>query len=384
MAGLLLSMPLLAEDFAACVDRLKLHARQAGISAAVVDDVLGQVQFSARVLELDRRQPEFTQTFAGYFDSRVTERRVAQGRMLLVEHRALLERVQRRTGVPPQYLVALWGLETNFGGNFGSMRVPDSLATLACDERRADYFTTELLAALRIIDAGDIEPERMQGSWAGAMGHVQFMPTVFLRYAVDGDGSGRRDIWNSVPDALASAGNLLHHLGWVAGERWGREVRLSRHFPYELAGRDQRHSLSKWAELGVQSAYGGALPIADINASLLIPDGHRGPAFLVYDNFTVIMRWNRSEFFALAVGHLADRIAGGTRLAVSPLTDAYPLSSEEVRALQTALNARGFYAGEPDGVFGPATRQALSRFQHAQDLIPDGYPDDVVRRKLVR
>jgi membrane-bound lytic murein transglycosylase B len=378
--------PLAAEpaDFEACVAGLKAQARREGISSAVVDDVLGRVQYNARVIDLDRRQPEFTQTFAGYFNARVTERRVDQGRRLLATHRDLLDRVQRETGVPPQYLVALWGLESNFGGNFGSMPVPDSLATLACDERRPELFRAELLAALRIIEAGDVERERMVGSWAGAMGHVQFMPSVFLRHAVDGDGSGRRDIWYSVPDAIASAGNLLQNIGWVRGQRWGREVRLPAGFAFDMAGRDQRHPLATWARLGVRTAQGGALPVAEIEASLLLPDGHRGPAFLVYDNFAAIMRWNRSEFFALAVGHLADRIAGGAPLAVAPLADRQPLSRDQVQALQAALNAKGYDAGEPDGIFGPATRAALSRFQRSQSLIADGLPDDTVLRMLVQ
>jgi membrane-bound lytic murein transglycosylase B len=370
--------------FMACVAGLKQSARNAGIPADVIDDVLGQVSFNARVVELDRQQPEFTQTLAGYFGTRVTERRVAQGRRLMAEHRDLLAQVQRNTGVAPQYIIALWGLETSFGSNFGRMEVPEALATLACDERRPEYFTSELLAALRIIAAGDVVPERMQGSWAGAMGHVQFMPSVFLQYAVDADGNGRRDIWNSVPDALASAGNLLHHVGWVAGQRWGREVRLPPGFAFELAGRDRRLPLSRWAELGVMMTSGAPLPAVDIDASLLLPEGHRGPAFLVYDNFSVIMRWNRSELFALAVGHLADRIAGAGPLAVAPLADLRPLSRDEVRALQTALNARGFEAGEPDGIFGPATRQAVSRFQLAENLVADGFPDDTVVRKLVQ
>lgn len=362
-------------DFDQCVVGLQERARGEGISAATVTDVLGAVQYVPRVIELDRRQPEFTQTFTDYFGRRVTEDRVARGRALLAEHRTLLQRVQDDTGVPPHYLVAFWGLETNFGSFFGNMSVPDSLATLACDPRRSEYFTSELMSALRIIDAGDITPERMLGSWAGAMGHVQFMPSVFLRYAVDGDGSGRRDLWGSIPDAMASAGNFLRGIGWQPGLRWGREVRLPEGFAYELAGRSQKSSLNTWRERGVTMADGQPLPATDLEASLLVPSGHQGPAFLVYDNFEVIMRWNRSEFFALAVGHLADRIAGAPPLRRPPPADAQALARDDVRSLQEKLNELGFDAGGADGIFGPATRAALSRFQRSIGVVADGHPD---------
>ncbi|MCC5886633.1 MAG: lytic murein transglycosylase [Gammaproteobacteria bacterium] len=363
------------DDFRQCVVGLQERARGEGISSATVTNVLGAVQYVPRVIELDRRQPEFTQTFTDYFGRRVTEDRVARGRALLAEHRVLLQRVLDDTGVPPHYLVAFWGLETNFGSFFGNMPIPDSLATLACDPRRSEYFTGELIAALRIIDAGDITPERMLGSWAGAMGHVQFMPSVFLRYAVDGDGSGRRDLWGSIPDAMASAGNFLRGIGWEPGLRWGREVRLPDGFPYELAGRNQKYPLRSWRERGVMMADGQALPALDIEASLLVPSGHQGPAFLVYDNFEVIMRWNRSEFFALAVGHLADRIAGAPPLRRPPPADAQALARDDVRSLQEQLNQLGFDAGAADGIFGPATRAALSQFQRSIGVVADGHPD---------
>lgn len=363
------------EAFRQCVTGLQERARGEGISSATVTDVLGAVQYVPRVIELDRRQPEFTQTFTDYFGRRVTEDRVARGRALLAEHRVLLQRVLDDTGVPPHYLVAFWGLETNFGSYFGNMPVTDSLATLACDPRRSEYFTGELISALRIIDAGDITPERMLGSWAGAMGHVQFMPSVFLRYAVDGDGTGRRDLWGSIPDAMSSAGNFLRGIGWQPGLRWGREVRLPDGFAYELAGRNQSHSLRSWRERGVKMADGQELPATDLEASLLVPSGHEGPAFLIYDNFEVIMRWNRSEFFALAVGHLADRIAGSPPLRRPPPADVKALAREDVRNIQEKLYQIGFDAGPADGIFGPGTRAALSQFQRSIDRVADGHPD---------
>lgn len=365
-------------EFVQCVANLQAQAREQGISEQVASNVLGQVRFKEKVIELDNRQPEFTQTFADYYNRRVTPDRVEKGRALLEKHRDLLEKVKRDTGVPPHYLVAFWGLETNFGSFFGSMPVPDSLTTLACDNRRSTYFTGELMAALKIIESGDITADRMEGSWAGAMGHVQFMPSVFLRYAVDGDGDGRRDLWGSIPDAMASAGNFLENLGWVPELRWGREVTLPENFSYALAGRDETRPVSEWRALGVKNAFGDPLPNVDVAASLLVPSGHRGPAFLVYQNFDVIMRWNRSEFYALAVGRLADRIAGAAPLQNPPPEDGLRLTRDQVRQMQVYLNEQGFEAGEADGVMGPATRRALSRFQQTQGLIADGYPSEDV------
>lgn len=363
-----------AEEFAQCIANIDALARTEGISDDTLTNSLAKVSYSERVIELDRRQPEFTTTFADYFGRRVNEQRVTQGRALLEKHGPLLNRIAQEYGVPAPYLVAFWGLETNFGSFFGRMSVLDSLATLACDPRRSRYFTRELISALRIIDEGSITAERMEGSWAGAMGHVQFMPSVFLRYAVDYDESGQRDLWNSLPDAMASAANFLKHLGWDDSTRWGREVRLPDNFPFMEAGLDTRKPVNEWAKQGVRQANGSALPNADIQASLLIPAGHQGPAFLVYNNFRVIMGWNQSEFYALSVGHLADRIAGAGKLVQAPPSDAPRLSRDQVIALQKTLNDKGYDSGVVDGILGPATRSALRNFQHSQELVPDGFP----------
>ncbi len=290
--------------------------------------------------------------------------------------------------MPPQYLVAFWGLETNFGAYFGKVPVPDSLATLACDQRRSGFFTGELMQALHIIDAGDITADRMVGSWAGAMGHVQFMPSVFQKYAVDADHDGRRDLWDSVPDALASAANFLHGLGWQRGLRWGREARLPDSFDYGLTGLGQHRPLSQWVSMGVTDAWGRPLPRLDIDAAVLVPSGHKGPAFLVYHNFDVIMGWNRSQFYALSVGRLADEIAGGGPLRQPPPADAMRVSRDQVRELQVELARLGFDVGKPDGIFGPATRRALSRFQQQRNLVADGNLDaealDAVREAAIK
>jgi len=371
--------PAAQSDFAACVVRLKAEAAGAGISPAVANGVLDHVQYVDRVIELDRKQPEFTQTFGDYYRRRVTDTRVEKGREMLATHQALLARVSAAYGVPPQYLVAFWGLETNFGGYLGEMAIPDSLATLACDERRSRFFTAELVSALRIIEAGDVDADGMTGSWAGAMGHVQFMPSAFLRYAVDGDGDGRRDLWNSVPDAMYSAANFLSSLGWKPGLRWGREVVLPAGFDYSLASRKIREPLSAWSGAGVTDAFGRPLPAMPLESSVLVPAGAKGPAFVVYDNFDVIMRWNRSEFYAISVGRLADRIAGAGMLAVEPPESNLRLTRDLVMNLQQNLNALGFDSGTPDGIFGSGTREALRGFQRSRGLVPDGYPNaDVI------
>lgn len=366
------------KSFPECVERFHKTAEAEGLTSAVVQTSIANLKWSERVIELDRRQPEFTTPFADYLNRRVTSQRVEDGRRLLREHRELLARVEREYGVPAPYLVAFWGLETNFGSYFGKMSVLDSLATLACDQRRSQYFTRELMSALRIVDEGAISAERMEGSWAGAMGHVQFMPSVFLRHAVDYDDDGKRDLWNSLPDAMASAANFLNSMGWDEDYRWGREVLLPKDFDYLKAGLKQKRPLSEWREMGVRQTNGAALPDEPIKAALLVPSGHKGPAFLVYDNFKVIMGWNQSEYYALAVGYLADRIAGAGKLHNPPPEDSPRLNREQVIALQETLNAKGFEVGKVDGIWGPATRKALSQFQSKQNMVPDGFPNQAV------
>lgn len=366
-----LSGPAVA-DFAGCVSRLQDQARAEGLSAQVVDQVLGGVERNERVIDLDRRQPEFTATFADYLNRRVTESRIEAGRALLREHGPLLRATAREHGVPARYLVAIWGLETHYGSYTGNMPTLDALATLACDPRRSDYFGRELLAALALVDDGEVPAADLRGSWAGALGNFQFMPSVYRRYAVDADGDGRADLWDSLEDATASAARFLDALGWTFGERWGREVLLPEGFDY--ADAERRRPVSAWAERGVRRADGGPLPAADLEGRIIVPAGHRGPAFLVYDNFDVIMGWNRSRFYALAVGHLADRIAGAPPLRRPPPEDEPALSREAVTELQSRLNRRGFDSGEPDGRLGPATRTALRRFQESAGLVADGHP----------
>lgn len=362
------------KEFATCLTSFSARAKADGISQNTINNSLATAKLNIKVLELDRKQPEFTTSFADYFNRRVTEQRVAQGRALLVKHKDLLARVEQEFGVPAAYLVSFWGLETNYGSYFGNIPVIDSLATLACDTRRSTFFTIELINALRILDEDAIAPGKMIGSWAGAMGHVQFMPSSFLKNAIDFDGDHKRDLWNSTPDAMGSAANFLKNLGWKTEGRWGREVKLPKDFPFLEAGLKNNKSIADWTKLGVMRADNSPLPQADMNASLLVPSGHEGPAFLVYDNFNVIMRWNRSEFYAIAVGQLADQIAGGGKLLQSPPVDAPRLHRDQVITLQQQLNNKGFNLGTPDGILGPATRRAIGEFQHQQGMIADGFP----------
>jgi membrane-bound lytic murein transglycosylase B len=361
--------------FGACLAEIGREAKGQGIAATTVDQTLAGVQFNARVIELDRAQPEFFQTFWRYMDSRVTEARIQRGRDLLLTHQGLLAATASRYGVPAQYLVAFWGLESNYGQFTGTMRILDSLATLACDERRPAFFKGELIAAVRMVANGDVTRERLLGSWAGAMGQTQFMPSTFLRYATDGDGDGRRELWASLPDVFASSARYLASIGWKAEEPWGREVRLPPGFDYSVAEVGQRRAVTDWAARGVREVDGTPLrTTGPAEAAVIVPGGWRGPAFLVFGNFDVIMRWNRSISYAVAVGHLADRLMGAGPLAAARPADDTPLAKDEILDMQQRFARLGFEIGEADGVVGARTRQATRAFQQRNGLPADGYP----------
>jgi membrane-bound lytic murein transglycosylase B len=344
-----------------------------GISAATLDSALTGIAPVERVIELDQRQPEFLQTFADYLGRRVTVRRVKLGQALLAEHAALFDGLEKQYGIPKFVLAAFWGLETNYGSTLGTFNIPASLATLAFDGRRSEFFRSQLLDALRIIDAGHVEAIDMKGSWAGAMGHMQFMPSTFRAYALDGDGDTRIDLWQSLPDAMHSAANYLSRAGWRAGEPVAVEVILPEGFDWRHARIGHRLPAAEWAELGVRPADGGTLPGVARRAAVVLPQGWRGPAFMVFDNFDVVMQWNRSVNYALAVSQLAQQLAGG-RALVSPPGEAGALAAVQLKALQQALNEMGYDAGTPDGLMGPLTQTALRRYQAAHGLPVDGYP----------
>lgn len=354
--------------------QLRQEALANGISQQTLDATLADFQPIPRVIELDQRQPEFVDTFWNYLDRRIDEKRLALGRDHLREHKKLLQKVQARYGIPATLLIAFWGMETHFGSSMGSFPTPAALATLAYDNRRSEFFRAELLDALTILEQQHLPAAEMKGSWAGAMGQMQFMPSTFLRYAVDADGDGRKDIWHSLPDAFFSAAHYLRKSGWRPGEIWGREVSLPEGFDYDNARLDLKLPVKRWAKLGVKLASGKPLPkSANMSGSILLPQGHDGPAFLVYRNFDVIMEWNRSINYALAVGHMSDRLNSQPPLLLGRETDNRRLSRDQLVEIQNMLCRLGFDPGDNDGVPGSKTRQAIRAYQREVGLPVDGY-----------
>ena len=360
--------------FAAWLADFRAEALARGISPATLERTLTGLEPLPVALARDRRQPEFRLTLDGYLRRTVTDKRIARGRELLGRHRALLEKVRARWGVQPRFLVAFWALESNFGDYTGDFPVIPAVATLAFDPRRGDFFREQLHHALRIVDGGHIAPERMTGSWAGAMGQLQFIPSTFTGYAVDFDGDGRRDLWTSLPDIFASAANYLAASGWDGARTWGREVLLPEGFDWRQAGRGGARPLARWQDLGVRRADGRDLPQVDIEGAVLVPAGHRGPAFMVYGNYRATLAWNNSSLYALAIGHLADRIAGGGPLVTKRDYREEPLRRSDIEEMQRLLTRLGHDPGGVDGLAGRQTRAALRAFQAAEGQPADGHP----------
>jgi membrane-bound lytic murein transglycosylase B len=369
------------QGFARWVTNFRVSARAAGIDDVTLRVALDEVRYLPRVVELDRSQPEFTRTVRDYLDAAVSPQRVALGQAKLLEFRAEVDAAAARYGVPAAIVVAIWGVESNYGSNYGSIPTIDALATLGFEGRREDWARGQLLAALKIIRSGDITRAQMIGSWAGAMGQTQFLPSVFLAAAVDADGDGRRDIWGSMADVTASTANFLKTSGWQSGQAWGVEVQLPPGFDVGRADDTLRQSAAQWAAEGVVPIDGAALP-AFADATLLLPAGARGPAFLVGPNFRAILRYNNSTSYALAVGLLAQRVAGGPGVRAPWPADLIALTRSQLMALQTALNALGFASGTPDGVMGPATRAGLRGYQRSVGLPADGYPTPELLQRI--
>ncbi|WP_244511333.1 lytic murein transglycosylase [Vreelandella arcis] len=360
-------------------EAFRRYAKQQGISEATLRDAFDGVRYRERIIELDRYQPEFVRPIWEYLDTAVSSTRINNGQDRLAEHRSTAAQMEQRYGVPAEIIVAIWGIESNYGSNFGDFSTLEALATLAYDGRRQQFARGELLAALRIIQQGDIAAEQMRGSWAGAMGHTQFIPSSFEAYAVDGDGDNRRDIWQSIPDVMASTANYLARAGWQRGQPWGVEVTLPNDFDYAQTG---RRSSQAWANQGVE-AIDGELPRFD-SAAVIVPAGAQGPAFIVGPNFRAILRYNNATSYALAVGTLSDAIAGRDGIQQSWPREQAPLTRDDVQALQRYLNQAGYNVGGADGIMGPNTRQGLRAFQRDAGLTPDGFATQSLLERLRR
>lgn len=368
-------------DFEAWVEGFAARALGAGIPEGTVRAALDGARFLPEVVGRDRDQAEFTRSLRDYMAAAVSEARVEEGRRALRERAGLLEGIERAYGVDRAVVVAVWGMESSYGKVRGEVPVVSALATLAFDGRRGRFFEGELLAALRILAAGDVAPEAMRGSWAGAMGHTQFMPSSFEAWAVDWDGDGRRDIWGDDPaDALASTAAFVAGAGWRPGQPWGVEAVLPAGFDHGLAHRDERRGAEAWAALGVRDAEGNAVPDGG-EAAILLPAGARGPAFVVFGNFDALRRYNAADAYVIGVGHLADRLRGGP-----PLRTGWPSGRALTRAerveLQERLTARGFDTGGVDGRIGPRTVAALRDWQRAAGEAADGHPSPALLERL--
>ncbi|AHM03331.1 Membrane-bound lytic murein transglycosylase B precursor [Roseibacterium elongatum DSM 19469] len=369
-------------EFRRWIDGFFSRARAQGITTGTLEAAFTGVQLNTRVLERDANQSEFTRALWDYLDSAVSTARVENGRAAYRRYEDELAEIEARYDVDARVIVAIWGLESAYGALRGSDDIIEAMATLAYEGRRQDFFEAQLIAALRILQSGDVRPRDMQGSWAGAMGHTQFMPTSYLEHAQDFDGDGRRNIWSDDPlDALASTAAYLAHFGWERGQPWGVEVRLPDGFDFGLAGERTRRSAAFWRTQGVRLADGGEVPDHG-DASILLPAGSQGVALMVFDNFRVIERYNPADAYVIAVGHLGDRIMGGPRFRADWPREDRVLSSDERRELQRRLTAAGFTTYGVDGIIGPNTIEAVRRFQQSIGDVPDGYASSRVLERL--
>jgi lytic murein transglycosylase len=371
-----------AANFRGCLSALWPQAARRGVPRAVFEANVAGLTPDLRIMDLLDAQPEFTKSFWDYLDILVTGDRIQNGRAILAQHRASFDAAEKAYGVDRHIVAAIWGIESNYGTQIGGRSVIRSTATLACIGRRQDYFREEFLSALEIIARGDVRADRLKGSWAGAFGPTQFMPTSFKRYAVDFDADGRRDVVDSVPDVIASTANNLKKDGWAAGQTWGYEVVVPQGFNFLLADRSRVLALREWEHVGVRRAGGRTFPRGGDRAYLLVPAGAQGPAFLMLHNFTVIMKYNPAEAYALAIGHLADRLRGG-----DPFVQPWPrhervLTRTERYELQELLAQRGYDVGEPDGRLGGKTRSALRQFQATVGQVPDGFASANILERL--
>ncbi len=374
LVPLLAAFPAFAQqDFRSCIDSLRPAAAKAGVSAQTFSYAMRGVQPDLSILDLMNAQPEFKTPIWDYVAGLVDEERVEDGRSAMQKWANALAAAEKRYGVNRYIVAGFWGVESDFGRAMGTRPLIQSLSTLSCYGRRQSYFSREFISTLKIIQDGDIAPEQLQGSWAGAFGHTQFMPSTFQRLAVDLDGDGRRDIVNSVPDALGSTANFIRKAGWNEALPWGYEVRVPRSFNSDLAGRakGKRRPLSEWAAMGVTRIDGSSLS-GNYPAGILLPAGINGPAFVITRNFDAIYSYNAAESYALSIGLLSDRLRGRTGIRTPWPTDDPPLSREQRRELQRRLAAQGFDVGEPDGKIGSKTRAAIKSVEQQLGMRPTG------------
>ncbi|SFA85611.1 membrane-bound lytic murein transglycosylase B [Poseidonocella pacifica] len=376
------AQPVAETGFSTWIAEFRGRALRSGIRGDVFDRAFRGIRYQSDVIARDRNQSEFSKTLWQYLDSAASDTRVANGRAALRDHARVLDAIEARYGVDRNIVVAIWGLESAYGTFRGKTQVIPALATLAYDGRRGEFFEEQLIAALQIVQSGDTTVENMTGSWAGAMGHTQFIPTSYQAYAVDFTGDGRRDIWSDDPaDALASTAAYLQNAGWIPGMPWGVEVQLPRGFDYRLADREQNRMPSDWARLGITDMSGR--PVRDFGAaSILVPAGAQGAAFMIFKNFSVIERYNAADAYVIGVGHLADRIKGGARIQSQWPRQDRALTSAERKELQARLTRAGFDTQGVDGRIGPNTIAAVRSFQARIGLVPDGYASLEILRRL--
>jgi membrane-bound lytic murein transglycosylase B len=373
-----------AANFQGCVEGMWPLAAKRHVTRANFERYTANLRPDLRLMDLMDAQPEFTKAFWDYLDLLVSDARVADGKAVLAKYKATFDAVEKAYGVDRHIITAIWGVETNYGTLGGDRPVIQSTATLACVGRRQAYFRDEFLATLEILNRGDVKPEQLKGSWAGAFGPTQFMPTSFKRFAVDFDGDGHRDVVDSIPDLIASTANNLKKDGWVAGSTWGYEVVVPKGFNYMLADRSRQLTVSDWERHGLRRVGGKPFPRPSDRGYLLVPAGHEGPGFLMLPNFRVLMKYNPAEAYAMAIGHLADRLHGG-----APIVQAWPrqepvLTRDERRELQELLLSKGFDGGTPNGRLGAKARAAVRDYQSSIGLVPDGFASTTILARLRR
>ncbi len=374
-----------SDKFQHWIENLKVEMLEKGISQKTIDAVYENVYYrpNRQVIKSDRQQLEFVLTSSDYINRVVSKTRVEKGQKLYKELRPILKPIEDKYGVPSNYIIAFWGMETNFGSNFGGFNVMEALTTLSYDNRRPKFFKGELYQALKIIDTWDIDYRQMQGSWAGAMGHFQFMPSTFNAYAVDADNNGTIDIWKSFEDAAASAANYLSTIGWKKDEVWGMPISLPWNFDFSMAGRNKKKSIKEWKKIGIRTTSNKNLPLDNkLKGAIIVPEGKKGHAYLVLNNFYKIMNWNRSENYALGIGTLADYISSGKKWQKLEDNPALRLKTDDVIKVQSFINKLGWFKLEEDGNLGSKTREAVKKLQKEAKMPQDGYPDYQLLEKI--